>query len=207
MDPQLQAWRKAGKHLPDCLKDFSAQGDVFRAMHEMIGPQDPQDLIRRPTCVEGHCYVIDYFLWFMARHGYTLQRSRAALAFDSLQDSISAVRARHNAMWAKILGKKAKDADAEPAKFVPTEDFIRCRDAFEFAGHQGDPEREAWYVSQRDPDGPGYIGGATHSAWLTWRQAWLAAQADAKAAQAAECKNSALEHWTPEAWFTPPGQI
>ena len=32
----------------------------------------------------AHTYVIDLFLWFMALHGYTLQRSRAKEEFYDL---------------------------------------------------------------------------------------------------------------------------
>ena len=95
MNEELKAWRAAGKHLPDCLKDFHDQKDVFRAMHQMLGEPDPKDteFIRRPDWIAGQCYVIDCFLWFMARHGYTLQRSRAKLEFDSLENNVRTLNA------------------------------------------------------------------------------------------------------------------
>lgn len=104
MNQQLQEWRKAGKHLPDILKDFHDQKDIFKAMHEMLGEQEPNALIKRPTWVAGQCYVIDCFLWFMARHGYTLQRSRANLEFDSLADNLKSL-ADHRT--AKALAARA----------------------------------------------------------------------------------------------------
>ena len=97
MSPELQTWRQAGHHLPGILKDFHDQKEIFQAMHFMIGESGRSDLIRQPTWVEGQCYVVDVFLWFMARHGYTLQRSRAKQPFDSLKDNVAAVKAHRDA--------------------------------------------------------------------------------------------------------------
>ena len=92
MDAQVQAWREAGKHLPEILKDFHDQKDLFKLMHAMLGEPTDGELIKRPDWVEGQCYVMDCFLWFMARHGYTLQRSRKNLPFDSLTDNLKALQ-------------------------------------------------------------------------------------------------------------------
>lgn len=107
MDPAVQAWRKAGKHLPKELRDFHAQKDLFVTMHEMLGPPDPKDMIKRPNWVEGHTYTIDCFLWFMARHGYTLQRARAKLPFDSLPANVKAIKDARNAQFTRILDAQA----------------------------------------------------------------------------------------------------
>jgi len=69
-----EEWLKRGKHLPPILRDFDFQRDTFRAMHEIVEDPVAGDLVKRPSWIEGHCYVIDVFLWFMARHGYTLQK-------------------------------------------------------------------------------------------------------------------------------------
>lgn len=71
----IDAWLKSGEYLPKVLRDFHDQKDIFKAMHKII-PEHPDDTIPRPSWIEGHCYVIDIFLWFMARRGYTLQRTR-----------------------------------------------------------------------------------------------------------------------------------
>lgn len=116
MNPQLQAWRQAGKHLPDFLKDFHDQKDVFIAMHEMFGEPNKDATIKRPSVVEGQCYVVDCFLWFMARHGYTLQRSRAGLEFDCLADNVKAIKGHRAELFAQALsapvGPSAADADS-----------------------------------------------------------------------------------------------
>ncbi len=110
-DPKVAAWRAAGRHLPAVLRDFHDQKAVFRAMHEVqASASEPQRLVCQPSWVEGHCYVIDKFLWFMARHGYTLQRSRAALPFTELDDTLAAVGAHQQQAWTRLL----KNDNAEP---------------------------------------------------------------------------------------------
>lgn len=83
----LEAWLKAGKYLPPVLRDFHDQKGVFKTMHERI-KEDPASFIKRPDWIAGQCYVIDTFLWFMARRGYTLQKSRANLPFRDLQADV-----------------------------------------------------------------------------------------------------------------------
>lgn len=115
MTPELQAWRSAGKHLPDILKDFHDQKAIFNLMHEMLGEPDPKDRIKRPTWMEGQVYVIDFFLWFMARHGYTLQRSRAHQEFESLSENIKKMDAYHTAQLKKLLGGGLPSGAGDPA--------------------------------------------------------------------------------------------
>lgn len=83
----IEAWLKNGGYLPDVLKDFHDQKDVFKAMHEILA-ENPNDLIKRPSWIEGHCYVIDVFLTFMARRGYTLQRTRKRGNFRDLKADV-----------------------------------------------------------------------------------------------------------------------
>jgi hypothetical protein len=106
MGDAIDAWMKAGKYLPDVLRDFHDQKDVFKAMHDMQKPADPADAISGAyslSFVTGQCYVIDRFLWFMARRGYTLQRSRARLPFRDLQADVAAATAKRDAHDAGLL--------------------------------------------------------------------------------------------------------
>lgn len=85
----LTEYLKSGRYLPQPLRDFHDQKDVFKCVADME--------INRPITCDGwigrHIYVIDYFLWFMARHGWTLQRSRqAGMEFDDLGNTINAAR-------------------------------------------------------------------------------------------------------------------
>jgi len=79
----IDEWLKSGRYLPAPLRDFHDAKSVFKTMHSRI-KEDPDAMVKRPSWVEGQCYVIDTFLWFMARRGYTLQRSRADLPFSDL---------------------------------------------------------------------------------------------------------------------------
>ena len=83
-------WLKAGKHLPAPLRDFHDQKDVFKAMHSLISPDNLS--LQRVSWVDGQCYVIDIFLWFMARRGWTLQRVRAKGDFRDLGADVKAVQ-------------------------------------------------------------------------------------------------------------------
>lgn len=87
------AWLKSGAYLPPPLRDFHDTKDVFKAMHEIIDVQG-HEYARSVDWVAGQCYVVDIFLWFMARRGYTLQRCRAQVEFRDLEADVAEVRAK-----------------------------------------------------------------------------------------------------------------
>lgn len=76
-------WLSSGEYMPEFLRDFHSQKDLFKAMHNTITNADENGNWR-----EGHIYVVDTFLWYMARCGYTLQRSRKQVPFRSMDDDI-----------------------------------------------------------------------------------------------------------------------
>ena len=81
----MEKWLKSGEYLPDVLRDFHDQKNTFKAIHHLVQVQGihgsaPVDW------VSGHCYVIDVFLWWMAKRGYTLQRSRKKIDFSDIVD-------------------------------------------------------------------------------------------------------------------------
>jgi len=74
MDLDLKQWLDDGNYLPEPLKDFHDQKRVFQRLDEMVGRRDwPNGSPDWMTC---QLFTIDVFLWFMASHGYTLQKSR-----------------------------------------------------------------------------------------------------------------------------------
>jgi hypothetical protein len=102
----LEQWMGEGKHLPDVMRDFHDQKDLFKAMHDLQKPADPSDVIGGHYSIDfatGQCYVIDRFLWFMARRGYTLQRSRTKLPFRDLRADVSEATAKRNEGFARML--------------------------------------------------------------------------------------------------------
>ncbi len=88
----LIVWLKGGCYLPQPLRDFHDQKDVFKTMHAAIDPANQS--IADVSWVKGQCYVIDVFLWWMAKHGWTLQRTRAKV--EGLQDMGARVKAFHD---------------------------------------------------------------------------------------------------------------
>jgi len=85
------------------MRDFHDQKDIFKAMHAIVQEQ-PSGTIKRPDWITGQCYVIDVFLWFMARRGYTLQRTRRKGNFRDLDADVKAVKAELDMKMAKALG-------------------------------------------------------------------------------------------------------
>lgn len=70
----LIKWLKTGKYLPEPMRDFHDQKNLFKSMHFLH--QDCEGADKNPNWVQGHIYIIDFFLWFMASRGYTLQKTR-----------------------------------------------------------------------------------------------------------------------------------
>jgi len=99
----LADWLKSGAYLPPVLRDFHDQKDVFKAIHETIRVHE-HGYAKDINWIAGQCYVIDIFLWWMARRGYTLQRSRAKQEFESLHDTLAALEERRTEAFAKMLG-------------------------------------------------------------------------------------------------------
>ena len=69
----LLKYLESGKYLPDQMRDFHDQKNLFKSMHLLFQDEDQTDM---PNWVNGHIYTIDWFLWFMASRGYNLQKSR-----------------------------------------------------------------------------------------------------------------------------------
>ena len=69
----LQKRLDNGRYLPQWFRDFHAQKDFFKYMHHRIEPGKRLSV----SWVDGHIYVIDFFLWFMAKRGYTLQKCKS----------------------------------------------------------------------------------------------------------------------------------
>jgi len=98
----LDKWLKDGRYLPECLRDFHDQKEVFKAIDEII-PVRPQDSIKRPSWIEAQCYVIDIFLWFMARRGYTLRKTRKKGVFRDLDADVTNQTAKRLTSFSAML--------------------------------------------------------------------------------------------------------
>jgi len=83
----MAKWLDCYGHIPEVMRDFHDQKDIFKEMHRLYKDATDQrnGLVRVPTWAEGHTYVFDYFLWYMAQRGYTLQKSRKQFDFKPLK--------------------------------------------------------------------------------------------------------------------------
>jgi hypothetical protein len=98
---KLANWLTSGQYLPPFMRDFHDQKDVFKAMHNTITNANDNGNPR-----DGHIYVIDTFLWYMARCGYTLQKSRKDVPFRDMQDDIDRYKSEMTEAFSKVLSAK-----------------------------------------------------------------------------------------------------
>lgn len=106
----VDAFLKSGVYLPRCLRDFHDAKEVFKTIHASIDPSN--ESLKRVNWVDGQCYVIDIFLWFMARRGWTLQRSRMDVEFRDLAADIAARREQETKVFKMFL----ESSDAPPTQ-------------------------------------------------------------------------------------------
>ncbi|HBB0270400.1 TPA: hypothetical protein J1D78_000317 [Escherichia coli] len=99
----LIEWLQSGEYLPGFLRDFHDQKDVFNAMHDTIWNANENGNAR-----DGHIYVIDTFLWYMARCGYTLQKSRKNVEFKDMQDDIERSKEWRREAFSRVISEQHK---------------------------------------------------------------------------------------------------
>jgi hypothetical protein len=104
----FKKWRESGRHLPSFMRDFHDQKDIFKAMLNYF-----YDAERMPvTWQDGHVFTVDWFLWFMAAHGYTLQKSRAKCDnFVDLQKTIDKSRKARQDDFFKMISPPAPEEE------------------------------------------------------------------------------------------------
>lgn len=115
MDAALKEFLSDGRYLPDILKDFHDQKDIFKALHATYAIDENKYL--KDVDWAGQIYTIDMFLHFMARHGFTLQRSRSKQNFESLRERVSKMNdAQSNALLSFFkAAKQEREADTKTA--------------------------------------------------------------------------------------------
>lgn len=78
-------WREDMEHLPVFMRDFHAQKNLFKALSVSFANAEECPLNFR----EGHVYTIDWFLWFMAIHGYKLTKTTANVEHKDIHNAIA----------------------------------------------------------------------------------------------------------------------
>jgi hypothetical protein len=99
--PSINTWRHEQKHLPSFMRDFHHQKELFRTILQISSDEgmDVSSYGFRESCT----YTLDVFLWFMARHGYTLQKSRQNLPFDDLIVTRNRIIREQDKLTANVL--------------------------------------------------------------------------------------------------------
>lgn len=108
-----QEYTESKGYLPDFLKDFHDQKDVFKTISDLY--QNDENYKQLPqSWRDNHIYVIDFFLWFMGQHGYKLQRDRSKVEFYNLQETLAEFKAKRVQHFAKILTQSINPTTNEP---------------------------------------------------------------------------------------------
>lgn len=103
----VQEYLESGMYLPPFMRDFHDQKDVFKFLddvRERSIKKNGGSYMAGMSWVDSQIYTIDIFLWVMARHGYTLQRSRKKLPFSDIEQTIEAENVRRRKEMAAALG-------------------------------------------------------------------------------------------------------
>ena len=72
----LQNYMENQENLPDFIKDFHDQKDLFKAIYAQYGEGNQKELLTKVSWVNAHVFTVDVFLWWMGQHGYKLQKVR-----------------------------------------------------------------------------------------------------------------------------------
>jgi hypothetical protein len=106
MSGERKAWLKSQGYLPDWLRDFHSQKDLFKAIHDQYRLDEPKDHRDPINWIQAHIYTVDQFLWFMAEHGYTLQKTKKRLPFCDVHATIKHHQDVRDQAFMKMLSER-----------------------------------------------------------------------------------------------------
>lgn len=88
MDSNLKQYLDSGEYLPKFMEDFHDQKNLFKRLNEMV--ENRQDIYTNDiNWMSAQVYTVDIFLWYMAAHGYTLQKSKKKVPFYDIDYDLS----------------------------------------------------------------------------------------------------------------------
>jgi hypothetical protein len=110
-----------GHYLPKFMRDFHDCKQLFKRIDELVVNRQNHDgdgiegvySKHLPNWTVAHIYVIDFFLWYMAQHGYTLQPSRKRVEFHDIHADLNDFERRR-------IEKFKNEMDSEHGTTVPT---------------------------------------------------------------------------------------
>jgi hypothetical protein len=116
----LARWMEDAKYLPPFMRDFHEQKRLFKRIGEVVenSKKKKGDFgflnEQLPNWSIAHIYTVDFFLWFMARRGYTLQKSRKRLPYIDLEEDLRAFDKRQMEAFGQFLeAVRAENAQGE----------------------------------------------------------------------------------------------
>jgi hypothetical protein len=85
----LKQYMEKRENLPEFMKDFHDQKDLFKTIYDQYREGNAKKLLEDVGWVDAHIFTIDVFLWWMGRHGYKLQKIRKqGLEFNDPNETI-----------------------------------------------------------------------------------------------------------------------
>lgn len=104
----IKQWMEDGEYLPKIIRDFHDQKDLFKTIHGKLDiPADHP--AKKFTWMDGQCYVIDIFLWYMAKRGYTLQHTRRRGEFIDIEAEVEEYTSTQRKAFFNMLKVKTRD--------------------------------------------------------------------------------------------------
>ena len=77
MKTDILEYLNTQKNLPDWMRDFHDQKDLFKSIHsQWANKKHSHPVLSEVSWVQGHQFSVDIFLWWMGMHGYKLQKDR-----------------------------------------------------------------------------------------------------------------------------------
>lgn len=77
-------WRQNGNHLPKFMRDWHDQKYLFKAIVSSFGNHEDCSI----NFMVAHTFTIDWFLWFMAIHGYKLTKTTAKVEHLDINEAV-----------------------------------------------------------------------------------------------------------------------
>lgn len=107
-----QQYNQEQKNLPDFMKDFHDQKDLFKCIQDWAARRETfKDLPN--SWADNHVFVIDYFLWFMSIHGYKLQKIKSDIDFCDIHKTVSDFTDKRVKSLSLILQGKKDESQSE----------------------------------------------------------------------------------------------
>ena len=128
----MNEWLKEGIYLPECMRDFHDAKRLFKRIQWLVeSAKDEKEDMKHiyaeqiQTWSLNHIYVVDFFLWFMAKRGYTLQKSRIKFNFIDLNHSLSELQEYEGNILKEMFNASNQNSKGSPSKNSFNKDYAK----------------------------------------------------------------------------------